>query len=150
MYTDADKDHLYLMDDFLNHIPKNRWMLVQFLKKVRHPPKISEINPLMEIMSISDTNILELLAMNGLVRISRAKMTNEISRIVYNDETQWNNAATNGNVTICIDQFSKYQYISLLQAHPSSQTKHTVADVKYFSTSAQFIQRHSYDKNNNQ
>ena len=107
MNTDAHKDHLYLMNNFLNHIPTNRWMLLPFIKKIRSPPKISEIHPLMEIMSISDTNILELLAMNGLVRISRSKATNEISRIVYTDETQWNNAVTNGNVTICIDQFPK-------------------------------------------
>ena len=102
MNTDAHKDHLYLMNNFLNHIPKNRWMLLPFLKKSRPPPKISEIHPLMEIMSISDTNILELLAMNGLVRISRAKISNEISRIVYTDETQWNSAVNNGNFTICI------------------------------------------------
>ena len=130
MYADAHKDHHYLMDNFLNYIPKNRWMLLPFLKKIRPPPKISEIHPLMEIMSISDTNILELLAINGLVKISRAKISKEISRIVYTDETKWNNAVTNGNVTISIEQFSKYQYISLWQAHPSSQTKHTVADVK--------------------
>ena len=74
MNTDAHKDHLYLMNNFLHHIPKNRWMLLPFIKKKRPPPKISEIHPLMEIMSISDTNILELLAWNGLVKIYRAKI----------------------------------------------------------------------------
>ena len=80
-------------------------------------------------MSISDTNILELLARNNLVRLSKNAKTKRISRIAYTgNESQWNNAITNGSVTICLAEYSKYQYISMWKSHQSSQTKHTVAD----------------------
>jgi len=61
MDTHANNNPLYQMDNFLMHLPMNRWMLLPFIKKVRPPPNIREIKRLSEIMSISDTHILELL-----------------------------------------------------------------------------------------
>ena len=132
MDTHANNNPLYQMDNFLMHLPMNRWMLLPFIKKVRPPPNIREIKRLSEIMSISDTNILELLVSNHLVQIRKCKISKKITRIAYiQNETQWNNTVTNGNVTICLDQYSKYEYIYLLQHHTSSHTKHTVADVHH-------------------
>ena len=59
------------------------------MKKVKPPPNINEIHGLSEIMLISDTNILQLFATNGLVKLSRSKITKAVSRIVYEHETHY-------------------------------------------------------------
>ena len=83
-------------------------------------------------MSISDTNILELLVSNHLVQIRKCKISKKITRIGYiKYKTQWSNTVTNGNVTISLAQYSKYQYIYLRHPHTSSQTKYTVVDIHH-------------------
>ena len=79
MDTRANNTPLYQMDNFLMHLPKNRWMLLPFVIKVRPPPNIRDIQSLSEIRSISDTNILELLVSNHLVQIYKGKNRNRYS-----------------------------------------------------------------------
>ena len=89
MSTDANQNPLYQIDNFIWHIPKNRWILLPFMKKVKPPPNINEIHGLSEIMSISDTNILQLFATNSLVKLYRSKIIKAVPRIVYEHETHY-------------------------------------------------------------
>ena len=130
MASHYDHDHLYQIGQLLQNIPRKRWMILPFIKNVRVPTLINNINNLSDAMTISDSNIIDLLTCNKLVRISKCKVSNKILGLTYcKNEAMWNILVPTGNVTICLEEFSKYLYTSLWASNTSSSKKHKVGDV---------------------
>ena len=73
-FTENENDE----DNFVNIIeciPKNSWMLLSFIKKVKPPPSSIHLVSMSDIIGLSDDRSAELLLRFGIVKLSRKKGT---------------------------------------------------------------------------
>ena len=87
-------EHENNKDNFANIIeciPKNRWMLLPFIKKAKPPPSSIHLVSMSETIGLSDDSLAELLHRFGIVKLRRTKGTQKIDRISYfTNRTSWN------------------------------------------------------------
>ena len=108
-------EHENNKDNFVNIIeciPKNRWMLLPFIKKAKPPPSSIHLVSMSETIGLSDDSLAELLHRFGIVKLRRTKGTQKIDRILYfTDRTSWNALFQGRNIEIDYGPYAKYNFI---------------------------------------
>ena len=128
MSSNDNDDHKAEFCNILNCIPKNRWIILPFIKKGKLPPSNPNLIRLSETTGISDTILFDLFERFGFAKLKRNTTKKEVMRVLYkSDPLSWNAQSADMKLRIDFEDFAKYKFICFCMN--SSSRTHSVQDV---------------------